>query len=55
MRKTLLTIVALLSGVMSSAQTPVADVLNVVCHDDGTVVDASAMNNPVFVMGSELG
>ena len=30
MRKTLLTIVALLSGVMSSAQTPVADVLNVV-------------------------
>ena len=52
MRKTLLTIVALLSGVMSSAQTPVADVLNVVYNDDGTVVDASAMNNPVFVMGS---
>lgn len=52
MRKTLLTIVALLSGVMSSAQTPVADVLNVVYNDDGTVVDASVMNNPVFVMGS---
>ncbi|MDY4744860.1 MAG: hypothetical protein SO414_06065, partial [Bacteroidaceae bacterium] len=29
-----------------------ADVLNVVYNDDGTVVDASAMNNPVFVMGS---
>ncbi|MGN0233170.1 MAG: LamG-like jellyroll fold domain-containing protein [Bacteroidaceae bacterium] len=52
MKKTLLAILALFAGLTTLAQTPEADVLNVVFNDDGSVVDASAMANPVVVMGS---
>lgn len=52
MRKTLLTVFALLAGLSTNAQTPEADVMNVIFNDDGSVVDASPMANPVLIMGA---
>ena len=39
-------------GLAVAAQAPKADVLDVVFNDDGTVVDVSAMANPIRVMGA---
>ena len=52
MKRVLLTMACLaLCGLASQAQLPKADVLDIVFHDDGTVTDASAMQNPVTVHG----
>lgn len=39
-------------GLAVAAQAPKADVLDVVFNDDGTVVDVSAMANPIRVTGA---
>ena len=52
MKKLLLTFLSLCMGLIALAQAPQADVLDVVFNDDGTVVDASPMANPVRVLGA---
>lgn len=52
MKKQLLTFLSLCMGLTALAQAPQADVLDVVFNDDGTVVDASPMANPVRVLGA---
>ena len=54
MRKLLLTVLSLSMGLATAAQTPKADVLDIVFNDDGTVVDASAMANPLKVIGDPV-
>ena len=53
MKRLLLTVAcSLMWGLASWAQLPKADVLDIVFHDDGTVTDASPMQNPVTVLGA---
>ena len=53
MKRILLTVAcSLMWGLASWAQLPKADVLDIVFHDDGTVTDASPMQNPVTVLGA---
>ena len=53
MKRFLLTVAcSLMWGLASWAQLPKADVLDIVFHDDGTVTDASPMQNPVTVLGA---
>lgn len=53
MRKLLsATLLSLCAGCAAWAQAPKADVLDIVFNDDGTVVDASPMANPVRVLGA---
>lgn len=51
-RRLLILACAVLSGLAAYAQPPKADVLDIVFNDDGTVVDASPMKNPVIVTGA---
>ena len=48
----LLTALSFTMGLAAVAQAPKADVLDIIFNDDGTVVDASAMANPVRVLGN---
>ena len=52
MKKLLLTALTFTMGLAAVAQAPKADVLDIIFNDDGTVVDASAMANPVRVLGN---
>lgn len=52
MKKLLLTALSFTMGLAAVAQAPKADVLDIIFNDDGTVVDASAMANPVRVLGN---
>ena len=52
MKKLLLGVLSFSLGLAAAAQTPKADVLDIVFNDDGTVVDASPMAHPVHVMGA---
>ena len=52
MKKLLLTALSFTMGLAAMAQAPKADVLDIIFNDDGTVVDASAMANPVRVLGN---
>ena len=53
MKRILLTVAcSLMWGLASWAQLPKADVLDIEFHDDGTVTDASPMQNPVTVLGA---
>ena len=52
MKRLLLSILSLGMGLAVAAQAPKADELDVVFNDDGTVVDVSAMANPIRVMGA---
>ena len=54
MKKQLLTFLSLCMGLTALAQAPQADVLDVVFNDDGTVVDASPMANPLKVLGDPV-
>ena len=51
MKKTILTLCSILFGLTSWGQLPKADVMDIVFNDDGTITDASPMQNPVTVMG----
>ena len=52
MKKTIFcTICSILFGLTSWGQLPKADVVDIVFNDDGTIIDASPMQNPVTVMG----
>ena len=52
MKKTIFcTICSILFGLASWGQLPKADVVDIVFNDDGTIIDASPMQNPVTVMG----
>lgn len=53
MKKTILCLIcSILFGLTSWAQLPKADVMDIVFNDDGTVIDASPMQNPVTVLGT---
>lgn len=49
---TLLLAGSLMYGLAAWAQVPKADLMDIVFNDDGTIVDASPMQNPVTVMGA---
>ena len=54
MKKLLLTALSFTMGLAAVAQAPKADVLDIIFNDDGTVVDASAMANPLKVLGDPV-
>ena len=51
-KSTLLLASAMMYGLAAWAQVPKADVMDIVFNDDGTIVDASPMQNPVTIVGA---